>query len=386
MTIASRARYIFLLTSALFFGLFLTGCGPDEKNKDDDEKKEVAIPIRTTEVIQGDIKAYYPTTTTLESEFEALVVAKVGGVVEKFYVEEGDQVKAGQPLVQIETDRLKLELARSASELNKMKNELDRTAAIYKKKLVSSETYDRLRFEYESQLSQYELSKLELNFATVEAPIDGVISKRYVKVGNMIRTNESVYHITDFDPLHAVIYVPEKELNKIAVGQVAQVQVDARTDKAFNGFVKRISPIVDANSGTFKVTIEVSDKENMLKPGMFGRLLIIYDERNDTVLVDKKAVLSEDNNHWVFVLRDGRAFRQSIKPGYVNDEHFEVLEGLNIGDIVVNMGQNSLKDDSLIEVIEGPGKVEKAPESDDSEEKDKETESDEEVSATEGDE
>lgn len=358
MTITKYTRLV-LLVSGLFMITALTACGHEEENKDEEEKEKVAIPVRTTEVIRGDIKAYYPTTTTLESEFEASVVAKVGGVVEKFYVEEGDVVTAGQPLVQIETDRLKLELARSASDLNKMKNELDRTESIYKKKLVSSETYERLKFEYDSKRAQYELSKLELNFATVEAPIDGVISKRYVKVGNMINTNEAVYHITDFDPLHAVIYVPEKELNKIALNQVAQVRVDARTDKVFNGFVKRISPIVDANSGTFKVTIEVSDKGGMLKPGMFGRLLIIYDERNDTVLVDKKAVLTEDNSFWVFVVRDDKAYKQAVKPGYVNEDHFEILEGLESGDIVVNMGQNSLKDDSLIEVIEGPGKIEK---------------------------
>ena len=237
MTITSRARISVLLVSTIILSMFVTGCGHENKNNEEEEKKEVAVPIRTTSVINGDIRAYYPTTTTLESEFEASVVAKVGGVVEKFYVEEGDIVKAGQPLVQIETDRLRLELARSASELNKMKNELDRTTAIYKKKLVSSETYEKLKFEYESKLAQYELSELELNFATVEAPIDGVISKRFVKVGNMINTNEAVYHITDFDPLHAVIYVPEKELNKIAVGQIAQVRVDARTDRVFNGFV-----------------------------------------------------------------------------------------------------------------------------------------------------
>jgi membrane fusion protein (multidrug efflux system) len=335
---------------------------PEKDEKKEDEEQEVAMPVKTTYVTRGDISAFYPTTTTLESEHEASVVAKVGGVVEKFFVEEGDQVKAGQPLVQIETDRLQLELSRSESELKKMKNELDRTREIYKKQLVSSDAYEKLKFEYESRKASYELSKLELDFATVIAPIDGIISKRYVKVGNMVNRNEPVYHITDFDPLHAVIFVPEKELNKIALNQVARVQVDAKADKSFAGFVKRISPVVDANSGTFKVTIEVKDPERWLKPGMFGRLVIVYDEKFDTVLVDKKAVLSEDNSFWVFVVREGRAYKQMVKPGYVNDIHMEILEGVKDGDIIVSMGQNSLKNDSLVDIIEGPGKPEKADE------------------------
>ena len=358
----SKSGYGLKLLLVTFCFSLLTACGgqSDANKKNGDEKKEeVAIPVRTTEVIRGDISAFYPSTTTLESEQEAAVVPKVGGVVEKYFVEEGEAVKAGDPLLQIETDRLRLELNRSESNLKKMKNELDRTRTLYERKLVSSDTYEKLKFEYDSLNASYELSKLELTFATVVAPIDGVISKRLIKVGNMVNTNETVYQITDFDPLHAVVYVPEKELNKIRLNQIARVQVDARSDGVFEGFVKRISPIVDANSGTFKVTIEVNDDQGLLKPGMFGRLVIIYDERTDTVLVDKKAIIAEDKATWVFVAKDGRAEKRFIKTGYVNDSHMEVLDGLVDGDIVVNMGQNSLKDNSLLDIIDGPGKVDK---------------------------
>ncbi len=360
-------RTINILLLASVFAT-ISACGGDRQGgkKKEEDKEEVAIPVRTTEVIRGDISAFYPSTTTLESEHEASVVSKVTGVVEKFFVEEGEMVEAGQPLLQIETDRLRLELNRSESNLKKMKNELDRTSALYERKLVSSDAYEKLKFEYESLQAAYELSKLELTFATVTAPIEGVISKRLIKVGNMVNTRDPVYQITDFDPLHAVVYVPEKELNKIALNQIARIQVDASTDRSFEGFVKRISPIVDADSGTFKVTIEVTDTDGVLKPGMFGRLVIVYDERRDVVLVDKAAVLSEDKSFWVFVVREGRGFKQMIKPGYVNETHMEVLDGLTDGDIVVNMGQNSLKNDSLLDIIDGPGKVDKPAEVEDS--------------------
>ncbi|RLA01111.1 MAG: efflux transporter periplasmic adaptor subunit [Gammaproteobacteria bacterium] len=332
----------------------LTACdqaGFGGNKEDDEEKEEIAIPVESGVVERGSITAFYPSTTTLESEREASVVAKVGGIVEKYFVEEGDQVKAGQPLVQLETDRLKLELTRSEANLNKLKNDLQRNKTIYKKNLVSSEAFDKLKFEYASQTAAYELAKLELTFATVEAPIDGVISKRYVKVGNMIDINEPVYHITDFDPLHAVVYIPEKELYKIALEQRVMIQVDARKDHIFNGFVKRISPIVDANSGTFKVTVEVIDPQHYLKPGMFGRLQIIHDTHTSALLIEKKALLTEDTVTSVFVIRDGRAFKQTVKVGFVDNKHIEILSGLNENNVIVTTGQNSLKNDSLIEIL-----------------------------------
>jgi len=305
---------VLLLSSLLIACDGKMNFGNDEDSESEDEKKEIAIPVKTGEVFEGSITAFYPSTTSLESEQEASVVAKVGGIVEKYYVEEGDLVEVGQPLVQLETDRLK--------------------------------------FEFESKQAEYELAKLELTFATVTAPIGGVISKRYVKVGNMITINEPVYHITDFDPLHAIVYVPERELNKIALDQQVRVLVDARIGKLYQGFVKRISPIVDADSGTFKVTIEVSDPDNELKPGMFGRLQIIQAVHDKAMLIEKKAIITEDIVTSVFIVRDGRAFLQEVKTGFINNNQIEILSGLSLGDVIVTTGQNSLKDDSLIEILE----------------------------------
>ncbi|MCP3675131.1 MAG: efflux RND transporter periplasmic adaptor subunit [Gammaproteobacteria bacterium] len=354
-----QSKFIHWLT-IFALSIFISACdgGPVDNNSDIDgesdkeKKEEIAIPVETGTVTTGSITAFYPSTTTLEAEQEASVVAKVGGIVEKYFVEEGDTVTAGQPLVQLETDRLKLELSRSEANLNKLKNDLNRTIAVYKKRLVSSEQYEKLKFEYDSQVAEYELSKLELTFATVEAPIDGVISIRHVKVGNMISTNEAVYHITDFDPLHAIVYVPEKELYKIQTEQVVIIQVDAHRDHQYQGFVKRISPVVDADSGTFKVTVEVSDPEHNLKPGMFGRLQIIHNTHDNALLIDKKALLTEDTQSSLFVVRDGRAFKQLVKTGYVNNKQIEILSGISIDDVIVTTGQNSLKNDSLIEFIE----------------------------------
>lgn len=337
--------------------LLLSACGgassSTESKDSSDAKKEVAVPVEVAEVSKGNISAVYSNTTSLEAEEEATVVAKFSEIVTEIYVEEGDYVKKGQVLAQLNTDKLELELKRSEANLRRLKAELERNKRIYDKKMVSSDVYERLKFDYEAQKAAFDLSKLELKYATVTAPIEGVVSQRMVKVGNMVRINDPLFKVTDFDPLHAVLHVPESELQKLKVNQIAWVQVDAQKGTTYTGNIKRISPIVDASSGTFKVTVEVKDPEGKLKPGMFGRVGIVYANHDDTLLVDKNALIADSEVPAVFIVKDGQAIKQTVTTGFENERQVEVINGLVLGDRVVIAGQNSLKNEAKVEILNG---------------------------------
>lgn len=260
-------------------------------------------------------------------------------------------VKAGQPLAQLDTDRLSLEVERSRATLVKLQKELERSALLHGKKLISSDAYDKLKFEVEALKAAYELAALELKNATIVAPIDGIVSERKIKVGNMVEMNQPTFHISDFDPLHAVLHVPERELSKLKSGQEAQVSADALSDQLFTGTIKRIAPVVDPATGTFKVTVEVRDPAVQLKPGMFGRVNVVYDRHTAARLVAKDAILAEDNVNTVFVVRDNVAYRQTVETGFTSGSHVEVVAGLNPGDVVVTAGHASLKDKTKVELL-----------------------------------
>jgi membrane fusion protein (multidrug efflux system) len=198
-----------------------------------------------------------------------------------------------------------------------------------------------------------DLAQLELNYSAIRAPIDGVISNRFIKAGNMVNVNDPAFKINDFDPLNAVLYIPERHMKKLKCDQQVDIKVDAAPDEVFTGYVKRISPVVDPESGTCKVTIEATDPLNKLKPGMFGRVSIIYDTHHQTLLVPKEALMAEDKETAVFVVNDSIAFRKVIETGYVNGTHVEILAGVEEGDTVVTIGQTSLKDSSKVEIIAG---------------------------------
>ena len=344
-------RYSFpiFLAAGLLFGTTACNNGEDQTNNNQEEK--VIIPVEISQVSRGNISAYYANTATLEAEQEALVVSKVRGIVNEIYVEEGDQVQAGQTIAKIEDEQYRIELARAEATLNRLENEFNRNKQLFERELVAAETFQNAQYEYESQKAAYDLAKLNLEYTTIQSPISGVVSERFVKKGNMVGTDQEVFHVTDFSPLQAILHIPEHEMAKIRKGQRAELKVDALPNEIFAGHVERISPVVDSETGTFKVTVYVDETKNILRPGMFGRVKIVYDTRENTRMIPKSAIMSEDLAQSVFVVKDSLAFKKAIQTGYTNGTNIEVLEGLDDGEIVVTIGQGSLQDSSKVNVI-----------------------------------
>ncbi|MGB1556461.1 MAG: efflux RND transporter periplasmic adaptor subunit, partial [Oceanococcaceae bacterium] len=110
--------------------------------------------------------------------------------------------------------------------------------------------------------------------------------------------------------------------------------------------------VVDAGSGTVKVTVAMNNSDGRLRPGMFGRLQVQYDRREAALLIPKDAVLIEDASASVFTVAEGKASRRNVRLGYSNDWQYEVLEGLNEGEQVVTTGRASLKDGAPAEIVE----------------------------------
>lgn len=326
----------------------LSACG---EAKQEEKKEETAVPVEIGRVTVGPIDAAYRGTATLEAEDEATVLAKTSGVIEQILAEEGERVRSGQVLARLETDRLRLEVARAKAEADKAKENFDRNTRIYEKSLISKELYDQSRFTLDAANAAYQLAALTLRESEIRAPIDGVVSVRYIKVGNAIQPNSAAFKITQMDTLHAHIYVPERDIHKLAPRQAATMTLDAWPDKAFKGQILRVNPVVDAATGTVKVTVAMAGGQRELKPGMFGRVEVLYDRRESAVLVPKDAVLTEDAAQSVFVVDNGKAQRRPIKVGYSDSYNYEVVEGLKAGDQVVTTGQANLKDDAKVHVV-----------------------------------
>ncbi len=348
----------------LLLSLTLAACGGGDGNTDGDvdgdetvaengesEQPETIIPVEVMTVGRGDIFAAYTGSASLEAFDEASVVAKVGGEVRQILVEEGDFVQRGDVLARLDGDRLRLELEQSRANVARLEQEYERSVELNQKGLVAASAFETTKYELDGLKAQFELAKLEYAYTTIRAPISGVVSTRDIKVGNTIERNAPTFTITALDPLVAYLYVPEREFGRIDAGQPVRMRIDALPGKLFEGTVARISPTVDPETGTFKATVEISDSESRLKPGMFGRLAVIYDQQRNTLLLPRDALIETTSGSSVFVVRDGVAERVDVETGYAWEGEVAVLEGLADEDQVVVVGQAALKTGSKVRVI-----------------------------------
>mgnify|MGYP006323863199 CR=1 FL=1 len=203
-----------LATAALILAASgLAACGKGGAGKAEQESTaDAPVPVEAFAVARQPIIANYTGTASLEAEREAQVVAKTSGVLLRLRVEEGDKVAAGQVLAELDPERPKLQLAQAAANLKRLQNDFRRAQEMFQSRLVSSEQFDKVRFDLETQQAAYDLAELELSYTHIVAPIDGVISERMVKEGNLIQLQQPLFRIDDFDPLLAVLNVPEREL------------------------------------------------------------------------------------------------------------------------------------------------------------------------------
>jgi len=383
-----QKKKIFLTMMLLGISLIMmVGCGGNNNTaKADQDKEKTVIPVEACAIKTGTISAYFKGTATLEAENEAQVVAKTSGVVENILVEEGDRVKAGQILAKLDDDKVSLDLEEAQVRLKQLENDYKRSQELFQKNIISEEAFDRSKSDYEMQKTKTDLARLLKEYTSICAPISGVISRRLIKTGNMLTQNQPCFQISDFDPLIAILHVPEKELIKLKPSQDAKLSVDALPEQIFSGNILRISPVVDPETGTFKVTVAVKDPYEKLKPGMFARVDIVYDEHHHTLLAPKEAILTEGDETVVFLVTNEEkkvedkntsdklspqttntkpdptvdnnkkiktARRTSIEVGYINTTHIEILNGLKDGDIIVQTGIGALKDGSTIEILPG---------------------------------
>ena len=163
-----------------------------------------------------------------------------------------------------------------------------------------------------------------------------------------------MYRVTSFEPLVAYLHVPEREYQRISPDQPVAIDIDALADMAILASVTRVSPIVDPATGTFKITIEIRDATRRIKPGMFGRMSIVYDRHENVLLIPRSAVAEELGIESVFVVEDGKAVRRNVRTGYGENGMIEIIEGLDDTDNVITVGQVGLKPDATVTVINAP--------------------------------
>ena len=312
-----------------------------------------AVPVEVQQSRVGDISSYLLFSSTVETEDAVEIFAQRGGMVDEVLAEEGDKVDAGDVLARLTDEEARIEYRESKINLDHLRKNFRRTEDLYGRKLISQQEYENQRFEYEQAGLRYERAELALEYTTIKAPFAGVITERQVQIGSRVNAGAKFYDLIKLDDMITLVYVPGQYLSAIKRNQRAEVTSDFLEGVRLEGWVKRVSPVVDPNSGTFKVTVGIRDRWEELRPGLFVNVEIVTDTHKDAVLVPKEAVVYEGGERFVFVVADSAAAKVKLDAGYEDAASVEALSLVEAGAQVIVIGQNGLKDGAKVRVVNG---------------------------------
>ncbi len=366
----TRATRRWRTAGALAALLALTACGNangDNGKKDEDGKGAVAaVPVEVAATKRAEMAAIYTGTAPVEAERKAFVMPKVKGEIRSVLADEGKRVRQGEVLARLDGDQLRLEVALAAATMRKLERDFERNTELQDKGLISAVSIDNLKYELEAAKASWELARLQLSYTDIRSPISGTVTQRLdvVKVGNTVTpvggviesADSSLFVVEDLDSLILRVNVPERELAKLSVGQLAELSFDAVPERSFAGQIALISPYVDSTTATFGVRIRVTETGGLLRPGMFARVAIVYERKLDALQIPRTALLDGDGPPKVFVVQDGKAAERAVSLGLSNGAMIEVVEGLKDGEQVVVVGQGAVKPGAAVRIVNTPAR------------------------------
>lgn len=267
--------------------------------------------------------------------------------IKKIYVEVGDPVKKGQLLVQMDP----AQLIQTEVQLNNLEKEYARLDTLYKTGGVSEQQLDQIKTELDVLRTNYQNLKENTQLLS---PINGVVTARNFEDGDMyMAAAGGILTVMQIEPVQVDINVPEQFFPFVVKNMPVSLRLDVYPDTFFTGRVFLKYPTIDPATRTFTVETIFPNKEQQIRPGMFGRVNVVF-ETLERVTVPDLAVQRQEgtNDHYVFVVADGKAMRKEVTLGRRVDDFYEVISGLDEGKEVVVEGLAGLLDGTPVEVIQ----------------------------------
>lgn len=347
------------------------GCGPmaqaeSDRDASKDDDAEIPTPVVTGRVQHGEISAEIRATSTIEAERMVTVHAESTGRITALTFEEGDEVTEGVLLARIKQDVQRSGLDRASTSLDKAERDLATMRELVARGVASQSELDQAELAHETAQLDVRDRKRDVSNTRVEAPFAGTVTERFVSEGAFVTTGAQLLSVVDFDTLVARVYVPEKELDRLRVGQDALVMGKAAKGRQGIGTLERIAPVVDATTGTVKLTIglppDLVGGDAGFLPGMYAEVTLTTETRPQATLVPKQALVYDEEQPYLFVAKDDRVERVKVELGLTDRDHAEVVSGVAVGDEIVLAGHAGLKDGGLVTRVDANGKPVEGPE------------------------
>jgi membrane fusion protein (multidrug efflux system) len=355
----TRTRACVGIASALLLAGALA-CGPRAQ-----EAEVLAPPVATAEVVAVDLEERIEASGEIEARLHTFVAAEVSGQVTQILRGEGEAVEVGDPVLEIDPQRRKLDLeaARARNEqaqarVFEQQRQLKRIRRLFESNAVSQSKLDEAETAHVMAKADAAARRAELGVgeraladATIVAPFTGVVGRRLVSVGEFVQVGSRLVEFVSLDPIDVVFHVTEVDSGRVAAGQTVKVTVAPFPGEVFEARVDVVYPTIDSESRTLRVKASLANPAGRLRPGLFARADLGIRARSGVAMVPEETVLQRSAGPVVFRLVGGdRVERRLVELGEFHEGRVEIRRGLALGDTVVVRGHADLPDGAVVRV------------------------------------
>lgn len=314
------------------------------------------VPVKAGSVRTATISEEVGAVGTLLANESVMLRPEVDGRIAGIHFSEGEGVRKGAKLVTLDASEIEARLAAANAEASLNRGRLKRAEELHGKNFISAQALDEARENLNQSLARQAEAKARLDKMVIVAPFDGVVGLRQASPGAYVKAGQDIARLEGIGTLKADFRVPELYLRKIRVNQAMQVSVDAFPGEAFRGAIYAIEPAVDEQTRTVLLRARIPNPGVRLKPGMFARVNLVLDTRENALLVPEQALVPRGAERYVFRIVDGKAALTRVEIGLRRPGEVEIVKGLTAGEKIVVDGQLRLQDGAPVAVLEEKAK------------------------------
>lgn len=376
-----KKRIVVLFLAIILITALMVGCGEKQAASSGEQNaaKENYTPVAIEKVEEKTISNEIVFSGKVHANKEVMVSPKISGKIASVKSDVGTKVEKDSVLfvldkedVQDQVDQTKkaAEAAKANYEKTKesvanAKANFERTKELFSQGAVSKTEYeqaelaasnaslDAVKAQYEQTKLSYEQALDSIKDTSVKAPISGIVSVVNIEEGEMASAAQTAMTIIDMDKVYVEISVTENIINDLHLGQDVVVEMSSAYDKEVIGKIDRLSPAADPTTQLYSVRIYIENDEHLIKPGMFAKIKLNTDVRENVIAVKSQSVVQVDNKTVVYVVEDNKAVEKEVTIGLDTGTYIEIVGGLNKGEDIIVKGQNYVENDSLVKVVRG---------------------------------
>lgn len=279
------------------------------------------------------------------------VTAKVSNLVTAIRFSEGEQVRKGQVLVELDGEQARADIAVANAALTESTSQLKRSRELYATKVLSDQQIEQIEATYAANQARVAAARSRLNDTVIRAPFDGRVGLRRVSVGSLVAPGTVITTLDDTRTIKLDFTVPERVVASMQPGLTLEATSVAYPGQTFTGKVASVDSRVDPNTRSVVVRAQLPNERGVLKPGMFMNVHLARGTA-DVLVVPEEALVPEQGDVYVYVVQDGKAAKRKIVPGSRTVGSVQVVAGVRPGDLVVIEGTQKLRDGSNVKLVE----------------------------------